>query len=273
MNVGIHTNERDTEKLIALCQELDVNEVCMHCGAIDGYEDSGVPDEVHLKAVQDSMTGAGKKVTVMIPAPLQFDVLSEPTEWEPKVDSVCKTFEVLGACHVEAVLLFNFMKAAEVTEREEQWQLVSGVYRRFTEEAEKSGVKIATHGHCVPEYLIWNFDSISRLLQAADSPFNGWTYDPGILLLGEDDPYETVEKVKGRIPFAHARDVVGDWRGWDEVFLGRGNVDFPRVLRLLDDAGFDGLICPEHLGHDWGGGENREAMAVRYLKEQLANVS
>ena len=269
IEVGIHTGERDIEKLINYCQKLDINAVCMHCQAIDGYQENGVPDKAHLMTVQDSMMRAGKKVKVMISTPLQIDVLSKVDEWESKVDEVCGTFEVLGACGVEAVLLFNFMKAAEASEREEQWQLVSNIYRRFTEQAEKSGVKIATHGHCLPEYLIWNFDSISRLLQASDSPFNGWTYDPGILLLAQDDPYETVEKVKGRIPFAHARDVLGDWRMWDEVFLGRGNVDFPKVLQLLQDADFDGLICPEHLGPDGQGRENREAMAVKLLKEQL----
>lgn len=273
MRVGIHTGERDTDKLIAYCRELGVDEVCLRCGAIDGYEQSGVPDEAHLKAVQSQMQAAGKKVSVMIPKPLQFDVLAEPKEWQPEVDSVLQTLEVLGRCEVEAVLLFNFMKAAPEAQREEQWRRVGEIYCRLTEQAEKTGVKIATHGHCLPEYLVWNWESLWRLLHTTVSPFNGWTYDPGILVLVEGDPYGTIEKVKGRIPFMHARDVVGDWRSWDEVFLGRGKVDFPRVLQLLKEAGFDGLICPEHLGHDWRGGENREAMAVRFLKEEIAKVT
>ena len=92
----------------------------MHCQAIDGYQENGVPDKAHLMTVQDSMMRAGKKVKVMISTPLQIDVLSKVDEWESKVDEVCGTFEVLGACGVEAVLLFNFMKAAEASEREER---------------------------------------------------------------------------------------------------------------------------------------------------------
>ena len=66
IEVGIHTGERDIEKLINYCQKLDINAVCMHCQAIDGYQENGVPDKAHLMTVQDSMMRAGKKVKVML---------------------------------------------------------------------------------------------------------------------------------------------------------------------------------------------------------------
>ena len=55
----------------------------------------------------------------------------------------------------------------------------------------------------------------------------------------------------------------------EEVFLGDGEIDFSTILRLLQDAGYDGVIGPEHLGDPRWPGDDPEAAAIAFLRQHL----
>jgi mannonate dehydratase len=64
----------------------------------------------------------------------------------------------------------------------------------------------------------------------------------------EGDVYEAVEQYarQGRIAYVHLRNVIGKVPKYRETFLDDGEVDMARVLRILADNGFDGVVIPDH---------------------------
>ena len=93
----------------------------------------------------------------------------------------------------------------------------------------------------------------------------GITYCPGGALAG-DDMNAVRERFHDRIHFAHLRDQIGLWDDFQEVFPGTGEVGVAELVRGLCDSGYDGLICPEHLGPEQGG-RDLEAEALQYLRD------
>ena len=60
----------------------------------------------------------------------------------------------------------------------------------------------------------------------------------------------------------------------EDALLGKpegqkeGETDTPKVLRLLQEVDYDGVICPEHLGAAKEG-EDLMAKSVEYLRERM----
>lgn len=103
-------------------------------------------------------------------------------------------------------------------------------------------------------------------------------YDPSHLLWLGADPYEALRCYQEQVLHVQAKDVeidpgartrfthfgqvidrTSDWdSGWWRYRIpGRGEVDFTRLLDLLDEAGFDGCVAVEHEDPVWSGSEER----------------
>jgi mannonate dehydratase len=98
-------------------------------------------------------------------------------------------------------------------------------------------------------------------------PQMGITYCPGGALAG-DDMHAVRERLRDRLHFAHLRDQIGLWDSFEEVFPGTGDVGIPALIQALRDCGYQGLLCPEHLGPE-PPGRDLEAEAVAYAKELI----
>lgn len=100
----------------------------------------------------------------------------------------------------------------------------------------------------------------ARLMAMTDSDALGLVFDTGHWAFGGGDPLADIEAVADRIWLVHFKDHAPDIAaqsrqyGWDGpasvghgIFpeLGRGDVDFPGVLRKLDAIGYDGWIVVE----------------------------
>ena len=277
MKVGIQTAINDPQKLAAYCHSLNVDQVCLCDAVVTTGEGPAPPADVEkLVRFKGALAEHGVHLNVMFTHAFRHcERALAPPDWlrQPEgakdLQSVLQMIQCFGEASVPAVLFYTYMRRPDSKgEESEAWKSLMDFYAAVAEGAKASNVKIATHGHFHPDYLIWNFESIHRLLEDVPNPYNGVTYDAGILTLADSDPYRPVEAFTGRIHFAHARDVVGNWEKFEEVFLNEGDIDYPRVLRLLREAGFDGVICPEHLGPAKPG-ENLEAQAVAYLQKTL----
>jgi mannonate dehydratase len=64
----------------------------------------------------------------------------------------------------------------------------------------------------------------------------------------EGDIYETVETYarQNKIAYVHLRNVRGKVPHYKETFIDEGDVDIHRVLRILKQTGFQGVIIPDH---------------------------
>ena len=64
----------------------------------------------------------------------------------------------------------------------------------------------------------------------------------------EGDIYEAVDRFsrQGRVAYVHLRNVAGKVPRYRETFIDDGDVDIIKVLRILRDNQFEGVVIPDH---------------------------
>lgn len=143
----------------------------------------------------------------------------------------------------------------EVSETE-LWRRVEAFLREVLPVAEEAGVRLAAHPDDPPAdrlrgtaRLVNRQEKYRRLLDLVPSRASSLEFCLGSLQeMPGGDLYATVEHHarRGEIAYVHCRNVVGKVPHYRETFIDEGNIDMPRVLRILRDAGFDGVLIPDH---------------------------
>ena len=104
--------------------------------------------------------------------------------------------------------------------------------------------------------IIRSRETIRKLLKAVDEPYNGLTFCTGSLGSNPDnDLIGIIEDAKGRIPFAHIRNLRHNREGDFEEsahLSSDGSFDMYVIMKTLHDTGFDGVIRPDHGRQIWG---------------------
>lgn len=157
---------------------------------------------------------------------------------------------------------------------------------------EKYGIRMAIH----PDDPAWpvfglpriinSEANITKLLEAVPNPLNGITFCTGSLGSNpENDLISTIYAVKGRIHFAHLRNIkYHGYQKFDEAshLSSDGSLDMVAIIKALRDSGFDGIIRPDHGRQIWdeismpGYGLYDRALGVSYMNgiwETLEKVS
>jgi len=136
------------------------------------------------------------------------------------------------------------------------WDRLAWFLERILPAAEAAGVVMAAHPDDPPlesvraqPRLVWQPALFQRLLQLSASPANAVELCVGTVTeMAGSDVYATVEQLAGagRIGYVHLRNVRGQVPHYHETFIDDGDVDVARVIRILRDASFDGVIIPDH---------------------------
>jgi mannonate dehydratase len=144
---------------------------------------------------------------------------------------------------------------AEITEQE-LWRRHDAFLREVLPVAEASGVVLALHPDDPPvervrrqPRLVWRPDRYARLLAEHPSPAWGLEFCVGTLAeMPDHDIYDTVAlyAATGRIGYVHLRNVAGHAPHYRETFVDDGDVDLARVLRILHEHAFEGVVIPDH---------------------------
>lgn len=135
-------------------------------------------------------------------------------------------------------------------------------WRPILDEFQKLGVRFALEVH--PTEIAFDVASAERAIEAVDGhPAFGFNYDPSHLGYQGVDYVAFIERFRDRIFHVHMKDVAwrqapglsgvfgghlafGDERRfWDFRSLGRGNVDFERIIRALNAIGYSGPLSVE----------------------------
>jgi sugar phosphate isomerase/epimerase len=144
-------------------------------------------------------------------------------------------------------------------------------FKPILDEFQKLGIKYALEVH--PTEIAFDIASAERALQALDyHPAFGFNYDPSHFGYQGVDYVGFIRKFHDRIFHVHMKDVA--WsdrpteagvfgghvdfhqpnRFWDFKSVGRGNINFEKIIRALNDIGYAGPLSVE-----WeDGGMDRE---------------
>ena len=137
---------------------------------------------------------------------------------------------------------------------DEQWRVfAAGVESVARAVREATDVRCVFHHHCAG--FVETPDEVERLLAFTDPTLVGLCFDTGHYSFGGGDALEGIRKHASRIWHFHLKDHEpnvaaqarqNEWDYFESVRngifceLGKGDVDFPAVLRELEKAGYDG---------------------------------
>ena len=160
--------------------------------------------------------------------------------------------------------------------------------KRFLDEllpvAEEAGVHLAAHPDDPPFATLRNTPRLvyqpalyQKLLDLNSSPCNGLEFCVGsIAEMTQGDVYEAVDQYsrQGKICYVHLRNVRGKIPSYRETFIDEGDVDILRVLRILKENRFNGVLIPDHAPQmscsaPWHAGM---AYALGYISAALAAI-
>ncbi|MCL2764848.1 MAG: mannonate dehydratase [Treponema sp.] len=104
--------------------------------------------------------------------------------------------------------------------------------------------------------IMKNKENLLRLVNMVDNPCNGVTLCSGSLGTNPDnDIPDIIRSLKGRIHFAHVRNVKHNAPGDFEEsahLSSDGSLDMYSIMKALCDIGFDGPLRPDHGRQIWG---------------------
>jgi mannonate dehydratase len=192
---------------------------------------------------------------------------------------------------------FQLAKAQEAPlayEREYSEDDMWSSYERFIEEvlpvAERAGVRLQLHPNDPPvthqgiARLFSSTQAYRRALEIGDhSQYSAilfcvgtWAEMAGPDGTGEDIAAALSEfTVAGHVHQVHFRNVSSPLPNFQETFIEDGYVDMRHLLQVLADAGFDGMVVPDHVPKSGGSDAGRygtEAYLLGYLRSMIQTV-
>ena len=165
--------------------------------------------------------------------------------------------------------------------QEELWRRHGDFLDALVPVAEEAGVTLAAHPDDPPlpsvrgqPRLVNQPHLYQRLLDRRPSPRNALEFCLGTLAeMTDGNIYDAVETYtrQHKVAYVHFRNVRGKAPHYRETFVDEGDIDMPRVLRILKKNGFDGVLIPDHApqmtcGAPWHAGM---AFACGWMKAAL----
>ncbi|MGE5568704.1 MAG: sugar phosphate isomerase/epimerase family protein [Rhodospirillales bacterium] len=246
-------NLRQTGKLeaVALARSLgfDAVEVSLGRTPVDGklpMDNSELQARYVAEAKKQNIALAGTCLDILHVNYLKNDKLGQ--KW------VAEGIPITKALGTRVMLLPFFGKGA-ITAREEQ-DYVAGVLKELAPEAEKAGVVLALENTISAE-------DNARILDFVNSTAVRVYYDVGNSTNAGFDPVKEIRWLgKARICQIHLKD-----RG----YLGEGKIDFPAVMKAIDEIGYSGYAILETSSPS-GSVENDMKKNLAYIRKLIADI-
>jgi D-mannonate dehydratase len=271
MQVGIHAFSKDagTSAGVDRARATGAEGVCLGVTAFAGAEEEGAP---RLDALRDAVhryEDAGISVPAGYAGRFSNEMMLSDPGREEEYRRLVANLERMAAVGIRSVLFYTTPERPHGPAEEER------AFDRFVEfcdrlgaDAQALGIGIACHPWVSRPELLHGYRRLAEMCRRVPHQAMGITFCPGGAL-ARDDMLEVLAQLRDRIHFAHLRDQIGTWESFEEVFPGTGDVGIPTLVRALRDAGYQGLLCPEHLGPE-PPGRDVEAEAVAYARELRA---
>lgn len=175
-------------------------------------------------------------------------------------------------------------KTVPSVSQEEIWERASYFLNEILPVAEEAGVRLAAHPDDPPmealrgaARLVNQPEKYDRLVGINPSPSNTLELCLGsVQEMSGGNVYDTVARYarENRIGYIHFRNVKGKVPNYHEVFVDEGDIDMARVMNILKENGFAGVMIPDHTPEihsdaPWHAGM---AYAVGYMRALLATA-
>lgn len=141
---------------------------------------------------------------------------------------------------------------------DELWERLRWFLERVLPVAQECGVALALHPDDPPvdamrgcARLVNRPEKYSRLVEISPSRSNQIELCLGSIQempASEMDVYQTVAKYvrEGRVGYIHFRNVKGKVPAYREVFVDEGDIDMARIVAILQDNDYQGVLIPDH---------------------------
>jgi mannonate dehydratase len=172
--------------------------------------------------------------------------------------------------------------------REQLWENLRWFLERAIPVCEKAGVRLAMHPDDPPipkimgvPRLMGSIEGFDRLVSLVESEANGICFCQGNFSAMQVDMVAAIRRYadKGLVHFVHFRDVKGEANDFVEMFHDEGQTDMFAAMRAWHDAGYKGVMRPDHAPAMYGdpninpGYESRGRLfAIGYMKGLLEGV-
>lgn len=238
----------DIQRVIEYANTLDVTHIWAMPPITEYLDEDGMISPDKLLAFKGKFEQEGLTVDICTVC-VDSDDIANSDAVNLKAKEICRTIQCMGQAGIDVLFLFLGMsKPADDEECEQVWGHLIELFQHIVPRAEESGVRIASHGHQLTSYLVQGYKDLDRIMSAVPSAYSGITFCPGCLQIFNEDIYDCIRSFGDKIFFVHIRDVIRKGTDeFDEVLLGRGEIDTPRLLWELKGIGYQGLLCPEHL--------------------------
>ena len=177
----------------------------------------------------------------------------------------------------------NFGEISEKT----LWDSLTYFLKAVIPVAEEAGVKMVMHP-CDPQVpslasiarIIRSVENYDRVFEIMSSKANSMTFCLGCFaqMMDGDGVYQAIRHFgkEDRIGYVHFRGVRGTLEKFDEVFPDEGKLDMLKAVKVLKEAGFNGIIQPDHAPHttsDTEYGHISHSFQIGYLKGILQGAN
>jgi sugar phosphate isomerase/epimerase len=152
-----------------------------------------------------------------------------------------------------------------------QIERLSELLKEPAKMAESHGIRLAMENH-----FDFTTEEILEILNNVASDCLGVTFDTGNALRICENPVGAAQKLVKHIYATHVKDLAPlyggnpqDWYFFASVPLGRGIVDIPSIVSVLEEAGYEGLCTIEidYLHPDYDDEDPSVSESVNYLRE------
>ncbi len=169
---------------------------------------------------------------------ISVEYLKQAIRWAAELGAPC--------CNTDEGIKPDWM------DEETAFQIIRYTLKSVTPVAERHDIRIGIEPHQV---FTIHTEKLIRIADLAESPYVGFNFDCGNAYLGgASDPYEMLEAIAPRTFHVHAKDISiqqsEDERGKVTgtavgCACGEGVIDWARVVRILKNAGFSGVLSVE----------------------------
>jgi len=160
--------------------------------------------------------------------------------------------------------LKSLLKEYQKISKEDLWSNLNYFLEKIIKTAEEVEVKMAIHPDDPPwtifgiPRIITDMNSLEKLVNTIDSPFNGLAICSGSLGANPENNIPEIIKKFGsinRIHFAHLRNIkiTGEKSFEESAHLSKcGSLDMVDILKAFHEVNFEGPLRPDHGRMIWG---------------------